>query len=357
MRLRQNATRIALTSALLIAACADKGSETTTDSATTGQTDTNPDGTTGPDPTTGTTAPDPTTGTTDPEPTTGDPVDPVYEQCKANNADNNAVYDAICQCLVASGDFPDQASCLAEFGNGPEIDECTCMVYGKNPESKATLDCNSGPLGTFADCMATAGCEQDAQDACFSAYYDDAVQVCPDPPPAVQNGIAIECYGEAAFMCGSGEQVPEYYKCDFEPDCMDGSDEVDCPGFMCKNGTLIPLEYECDGSPDCRDMSDEADCPIVMCKSGEEILEKQKCDGVPNCMDESDEVDCPVFMCMDGGEIPESWKCDGVSNCMDESDEVDCPVFMCMDGGEIPESWKCDDIPDCRDGSDEADCP
>ncbi len=335
MRFDQHTIRIALTSAFLLTACADKGGEDTTETGTTtGQTDTNPDDTTGPDPsgatepdpTGGTTEDDPTSGTTGPEPTTGDPVDPgVYEQCKANNVDADALADAQCKCLVASGEFPDQASCLAEFGSSPEEADCTCMVYGKNPESKATLDCIAAPQKTFADCFAAAGCEDaDAQQACFDAYFGVVLE-CPEPPPAVQNGISIECYGETPFMCGSGEQVPEDYKCDFEPDCMDGSDEADCPGFMCKDGTKIPLDYECDGSADCRDMSDEEGCPVFMCMSGEMIPEKQKCNGFPECMDESDEVGCPVFMCMSGEEIPESWKCDGLDDCMDGSDEQGCP--------------------------------
>merc|ERR1712223_521290 len=63
------------------------------------------------------------------------------------------------------------------------------------------------------------------------------------------------------------------WKCDFSPDCLDGSDEPpDCPQVTCQakqftcqeSQKCIPLEWVCDNEPDCgsapsgkMDVSDE----------------------------------------------------------------------------------------------------
>jgi len=382
MRLNHRINFVALTSALvsftLVACGDDKGEDTTGSTGMTTApeqtTTTNPSGTTLDDPTTGpdtsgTTGPEPTSGTTGPEPTsgtTGDPGDPaIYEQCKANDADLLLLVDTQCKCLVESGEFPDQASCLADYENSPAQSECTCMVYAQNPDTKEVVDCIGPPQKAAIDCLMKAACtDSDAQEACFMAYYE-VVFGCPAPSTAVDNAVSIECLGVPPFMCGSGEQIPDYAECDFSKDCMDGSDELGCENaFMCMNGNVIPEDFKCDGfldccegEPECRDMSDEAGCPVFMCMNGDTVPEQAKCDGFPDCMDESDEVGCPVFTCMNGDTIPEKFKCDGFPQCEDESDEVGCPVFMCKSGEEIPLEWKCDGEGDCEDSSDEADCP
>ena len=61
------------------------------------------------------------------------------------------------------------------------------------------------------------------------------------------------------FNCGSGECIPNSWKCDSEQDCQDGSDELECApltcndkDFKCKN-QCIPLQWVCDGENDCDD--------------------------------------------------------------------------------------------------------
>ena len=365
MRLKQSIVCVVFTAAFTVAACGDSSGENTTSagpttgpeqtSSTTGVGDTTsgPQPTSGPEPTSGTTGPDPTDGTTGTNPE--DPA--VYEQCKADAAEAAKHTDVQCQCLVASGEFMDMASCVAAYGEPAEVSECTCKVFGKNPETKDTLDCTNEPTATFYQCFAAAACDVAAQDACGSAYFDGVFE-CPALSKGVQNEIAIECQGAPPFMCTSGEQVPEAYKCDFEEDCSDGSDEVGCMnGFQCTSGATIPLDYKCDGSldccegdPECRDVSDEADCPVFMCKDGDTVPAQFKCNGEENCLDGSDEVGCPVFMCMSGETVPASAECDGFPDCEDSSDEKGCPVFMCGSGEEIAVIFKCDGVDDCKDG-------
>jgi len=362
---------VVFASALAAAACGDdKGEDTagsntastapelTTSTTSPGDTTSDPGPTSGPEPTSGTT--DPTDGTTGPN--TEDPA--LYEQCKADEASSNKRTDLQCQCLVESGEFADMAACVEAYGIQPEFGECTCQIYGKNPETKDVLDCTSGPNQTYQECVVAAGCDVAAQDMCSAAYFEATIE-CPLLSQSVQNQIAIQCSGIPPFMCTSGEQIPEDYKCDLEEDCVDGSDEMGCTnGFMCTNGTTIPLDFKCDGAldccegdPECRDMSDEVDCPVFMCKDGDTVPEQFKCDGEENCLDGSDEEGCPVFMCMSGETIPEFLKCDGFPDCEDDSDEKNCPVFMCGSGEEIPEIYQCDGVSDCRDGSDELNCP
>ena len=136
------------------------------------------------------------------------------------------------------------------------------------------------------------------------------------------------------LVCGSGETIPETWKCDLKSDCEDGSDELTCEGlFLCKDGKgSIDEDLKCDNFPDCADGSDEVGCPTFMCTSGKVIPLIFRCDGIEDCCaedvedcpDKSDELNCPTFMCADGSTILLEYKCDGVPDCPDSSDEITC---------------------------------
>jgi hypothetical protein len=315
--------------ALSLGACGDDkgdtGDGTGTDPTTDPSTDPSTDPTTDPGPTT---SGDPTSGTTeDPTEDTVDTADPETQmQCLDNFATGAKIVDEQCKCAVMDGVFPDVASCVAEVGTSQAEVECTCGLYGGYPEAKAGLECAKAPQEAFVACLGAASCDPEKLGPCFDAYFT-AVEDCPPLTKPLDAAVQIECKGEPAFMCGSGEAIPDYWKCDTSIDCADETDESTCPGAMkCADGSgYYPELYKCDGEADCMDGSDEAGCPTFMCMDGTTIPEKFKCDGGQDCRDGSDEVGCPVFMCMDGTEIPEAWKCDGFEDCMMGEDEAMCP--------------------------------
>ena len=76
----------------------------------------------------------------------------------------------------------------------------------------------------------------------------------------------LECR-QGQFKCADGEKcIPEYWKCDFDHDCKDGSDENNCKNttcnpdtqFRCDNGQCITNKWTCDLENDCQDGSDES---------------------------------------------------------------------------------------------------
>ena len=304
----------------------------------------------------------PTSGTTD------GPSDPeIKALCDESFANGKKLLEAQCQCQVDLDFYPDLATCLAEQESDPALDTCTCEVYSQFPELKESLEC-IGPAQTTATmCAGGVMCTEDPTPLfdCLDPYYE-ALDTCASPSVNVIGQVEIQCKGATPFLCTSGEEIPDFWKCDYEVQCPDASDEMGCPNsFMCADGMgYVPGNYKCDGYPDCADASDEAGCPTFMCMNGTQIPEVFKCNGSPDCCegdpdcpDTSDEEGCPTFMCMDGEMIPLPYQCDGFPDCMDGSDEVDCPTFMCGSGEEIPLQFKCDGGPDCEDGSDEADCP
>jgi len=175
-------------SALGVAACGDRPVDNTK-----GSTTASADMTSTTDPTGGMSA------ITGAEPTTGEPLDSeVYEQCKAYNANQLKLLEAQCICVVASGEYPDLESCLADYEKSPKEADCICRVYGKHPEeTKVVLGCFAAPMQTLLECFMKAECSDlEAQQACFSAN-SEAVLGCPSLSEDVQLQITMECHGEA----------------------------------------------------------------------------------------------------------------------------------------------------------------
>ena len=295
------------------------------------------------------------------ESTTGG-SDPALVQLCADNFERRAtIVQAQCQCQVDRNLYPDLATCVAAFGGASPQSACTCETYGAYPEVRAGLECAAPIQTTMLSCLTGVSCKDDttAFDACNGPYLT-AISNCAGPPKELLGEVELTCEMAAPYACGSGETIPETWKCDLKVDCEDRSDETDCEkSYVCGDGvTFIPANYRCDTIPDCPDSADEKNCPTFMCTNGNTIPAFLRCDTMQDCMDGSDELSCPTFMCTDGNTmILETMACNGYPDCPDGSDEAVCPTVQCSDGTTVPKFYECDYQPDCPLGEDEEGCP
>ncbi|XP_049312042.1 basement membrane-specific heparan sulfate proteoglycan core protein isoform X28 [Bactrocera dorsalis] len=177
---------------------------------------------------------------------------------------------------------------------------------------------------------------------------------------------------------GLGVEADERFYFKRETVCSDAE-------FKC-DGRCLPLEYFCNGRVECLDGTDERDCPDTKpeatvcqpdeykCRAGNCIDSARRCDRVPDCPDGDDEdASCLIgcredeYLCKDGMRcISNSKVCDRVTDCIDADDEDGCEgsgesacrynEFQCGNGQCIPMRELCDNIYDCVDYSDERDC-
>lgn len=91
------------------------------------------------------------------------------------------------------------------------------------------------------------------------------------------------CDEDTEYRCNNGRCIPKLWKCDFDDDCGDESDE---PAHLCRHQNCtkgwrrcptwgiyrcIPEWLFCDGKPDCRDGSDEKAESCTKCDAQREF--------------------------------------------------------------------------------------
>ncbi|KAG1651176.1 Basement membrane-specific heparan sulfate proteoglycan core protein [Nymphon striatum] len=220
----------------------------------------------------------------------------------------------------------------------------------------------------------------------------------PEPIPSPLPGICRK----DQFQCLTGECIEPYKHCDKSYDCVDGSDEQNCPAtsststssgrvalgcrgddqVLCSDGTCIDQIRVCDGVTDCSTGEDESDCDGKICRSDQFLCDRsrcigydQKCDGRSDCVDQTDELNCPTtstpeptdcaadeFRCNSGKCIKYVQRCNIVADCPDGEDESLCLCttleWQCDLGSCIDRRLRCNGKIDCKtDDSDERDCP
>ena len=169
------------------------------------------------------------------------------------------------------------------------------------------------------ECLLMISCSALSAEFCSEPYNDET------------SACWASCMGLATTTCAQESQAQVAIRCDANEECLDGSDESNCPSSS-----------------------------YFYCNDGVRIAARDRCDAVPHCGDGADETSCQygsnVFRCDDGSYVPAQWECDGDVDCLDESDERSCGgrLFTCRSGELIRAEWACNGVHNCEDGSDES---
>ena len=261
-------------------------------------------------------------------------------------------------------------------------DNFLCKDLSCIPESKHCNNIQDCPLGEDEKDCSHRGCEMpdiNCQTNCTWPH--------------------CKCNAEF-FQCDSGGCVPGGTVCDFEINCLDGSDEMYCGDLLCPSGQLPCVDNRVcvdenntfDGVADCTDATDEyidssQQCPGFPCDDFACIPWNWLNDGIPDCSHGEDEEDFVLQRAIGNTEWPcqeATLPCRGsvrkcypqeqqciydtdtrgkISSCRNAGHLVGCEAFVCTNMYKCPMSYcisfhrVCDGVIDCQDGADETSCP
>ncbi|XP_052762517.1 G-protein coupled receptor GRL101-like isoform X2 [Mya arenaria] len=218
-------------------------------------------------------------------------------------------------------------------------------------------------------------CSEDPLECIESHLKCNGVSECANG--ADESVLACGCLPNE-FQCNMTSCIDVIKRCDRNPDCQNGEDEMDCETYACPathtkcaNHYCIPLEDVCNYDDDCGDNSDEENCDYRDCYYTEFactnrlcLPEGKLCDGVANCRDGSDEQNCDQhFQCENGFYIQRKKVCNGYIDCQEtQADETNCTncaadAYRCANGRCIRRSNMCDGECDCKTTcDDESNC-
>lgn len=133
--------------------------------------------------------------------------------------------------------------------------------------SEGVLDCRIFQIQRYGECaiecLRPASCAEIQAQACDDV--GNTYALCLDHCQAIFSVVE----------CGDGKSVNVDLRCDGEPDCANGADELDCMApatFACGGGEFVSLaDDRCDGVEDCSTGRDEIGCPMrakTICPGG-----------------------------------------------------------------------------------------
>ncbi|KAL8591751.1 hypothetical protein ACOMHN_032293 [Nucella lapillus] len=168
---------------------------------------------------------------------------------------------------------------------------------------------------------------------------------------ATSNTVFHERQNRVMFQCSEDQSAVQYsVVCDFRPHCPDSSDESfcefpPCGGFPCSRAQCIPHSQRCNEHSDCLDDSDERDCPEDEYEPCEYCVEVEEADETRmlyknldgtgyftqkfvakegSCGDTHYRCTSELFYC-----LPVYTRCNGFSDCVYGEDEQDCKTTTC----------------------------